>query len=79
MEVAGAPILMCPEQHLICSICKPKVSECPVCREKYEDVVRRHRYAEKAAEELERLKNQKYEAEQSSTSSFTQLTPEVRS
>merc|ERR1712037_154473 len=55
LEVSTAPIFSCDEQHLICSDCRPKVSICPECREAYPDKPRRHRYAEKAAKELEVL------------------------
>ena len=44
-------IFTCPEQHLICSNCRPKVKACPLCKLKY-DKSRRHRYAEKTSEEL---------------------------
>ena len=59
LEVACSPIFMCSEQHLICSTCRPKLSNCPECRVVYKGKNRRHRYAEKTAEELERLKNKK--------------------
>ena len=42
---------------LICSNCRPSVTECPVCREKYSIYIqRRHRYAERELEELKKLK-----------------------
>ena len=61
LETATIPIYSCPESHLICSSCRPKVVECPECRMKYRDkkVLRRHRYAEKTATELERLKEER--------------------
>merc|ERR1719233_2276762 len=59
LEVACSPIFMCSEQHLICSTCRPKLSNCPECRVVYTGKNRRHRYAEKTAEELERLRNKK--------------------
>ena len=59
LEVAFSPIFMCSEQHLICSTCRPKLSNCPECRVVYTGKNRRHRYAEKTAEELERLKIKK--------------------
>ena len=31
----GAAIFSCQHQHLLCSDCRPLVSECPECREKY--------------------------------------------
>merc|ERR1712192_99354 len=52
LEVASAPIFMCSDLHLICSDCRPKVSICPECREPHPSKEKRHRYAEKAAEEL---------------------------
>merc|ERR1712130_1069730 len=55
LEVSSAPIFSCDEQHIICSDCRPKVSICPECREPYPEKPRRHRYAEKAAKELEAL------------------------
>jgi len=59
LEVACSPIFMCSEQHLICSTCRQKLSNCPECRVGYRGKQRRHRYAEKTAEELERLKEKK--------------------
>ena len=53
-EVASSPIFMCSEDHLVCSVCRPLVSQCPECREVYTGF-RRHRFAEKAAVELEGL------------------------
>merc|ERR1712179_227277 len=35
LEVACSPIFMCSEQHLICSTCRPKLSNCPECRVVY--------------------------------------------
>ena len=55
LETAEIPIYMCHQMHLICSKCRPKLEFCPECREKYQDM-RRHRYAEKTAEELKELK-----------------------
>jgi len=59
LDVACSPIFMCSDQHLICSKCRPKLSNCPECRMEYRGKFIRHRYAEKTAEELERLKNKK--------------------
>ena len=56
LETAEVPIYMCPEMHLICSHCRPKVKECPECRVVYSGAPRRHRYAEKTAEELNKLR-----------------------
>ena len=55
METADIPIYACQQMHLICANCRPKVESCPECREKYQDM-RRHRYAEKTADELKDLK-----------------------
>ena len=66
IKVASIPIFCCDDQHLICCNCRPKVniflssaltsffqvSVCPECREVYPKKARRHRYAEKAAERL---------------------------
>ena len=38
------------------SSCRPKVKKCPECREVYRGAPRRHRYAEKMAEELIKLR-----------------------
>jgi len=61
LETASSPIYSCQENHLICSVCRPKVAECPECRMVYRDNegMRRHRYAEKTATELERLIEQR--------------------
>ena len=70
LETASAPIYMCMEQHLVCGGCRPRITSCPECRQPYNDAgagagvgagagagagYRRHRYAERAAEELEAL------------------------
>ena len=58
LETASAPIFMCQQQHLICSSCQPRVTSCPECREAYQGPPRRHRYAERDAEELEKMKEE---------------------
>ena len=45
LETAIAPIFSCPESHVICSTCRPKVSKCPECRVTYKGPPRRHRFA----------------------------------
>ena len=55
LETAEIPIYCCQQMHLICSNCRPKLSVCPECRVEYQDM-RRHRYAEKTAEELKNLR-----------------------
>lgn len=57
-ETADVPIFMCSEMHLICSSCKPKIKECPECRVPYTGAPKRHRYAEKTAEELKKLRKE---------------------
>ena len=59
LDIACPPIFMCSEQHLICSTCRQRLSNCPECRLEYIGKPRRHRYAEKTAEELESLKVKK--------------------
>ena len=60
-NLASAPIYMCSEEHMVCSACRPKMSQCPECREIYTGGFRRHRFAEKAAEELVRLYRERAE------------------
>jgi len=57
---ASVPIFSCPENHLICSVCRPQMTECPECRLEYRDdkKPRRHRYAEKMVEELDIMKKE---------------------
>ena len=43
LETAIAPIFSCPESHVICATCRPKVSKCPECRVTYKGPPRRHR------------------------------------
>ena len=61
LEVSEPPIFMCPESHLICENCKPKVEKCPECRIQYQDTPKRHMYAEKTSEELLELREKKPE------------------
>ena len=56
LETAEGEIFSCVEQHLVCSQCRPRVSECPQCRHPYPPTPLRHRYAEKMAVELQNLK-----------------------
>ena len=57
---ATVPIYSCLESHLICSACRPRVTECPECRVVYKDKqpTNRHRYAEKMVEELNMLRGE---------------------
>ena len=56
--VEEAPIYRCQQEHLVCSTCRPQIRECPECREDYEGEPVRHRFAEKMAQELHRLREQ---------------------
>ena len=58
LEIAGGQIFCCVEQHLVCSQCRPRVVECPQCRQPYPPYPMRHRYAEKIVEELEGLREE---------------------
>ena len=58
LEECLPPIFSCPVSHLICSSCRPKVEQCPECRAGYKVPPLRHRFAEKNAEELQRLRQQ---------------------
>ena len=60
-EVTSAPIFMCSSEHLVCSACRTRVTRCPECRKTYTIERRRHRFAEKAAEELEVLYRERAE------------------
>jgi len=59
LEPSKAPIFSCPDSHIICSTCVPKLTsqECPQCRRrvKLPDTLRRDRFAEKTAREYEEL------------------------
>ena len=56
LETAGGEIFSCTEQHLVCSNCRPRLEECPQCRQSYPPNPIRHRYAEKSVGELEKLR-----------------------
>ena len=58
LETAGGEIFSCVEQHLVCSQCRPRVVECPQCRQSYPPTPIRHRYAEKSVGELQRLREE---------------------
>ena len=57
LEIAQVPIFTCPDSHIICSACVPKlkVQECPQCRVDLPTPLKRNRFAEKTAVELEEL------------------------
>ena len=54
LETATAPIYMCGDMHMICHSCRPRLRQCPECRSEvgYGGDLRRHRYAEKMAEDV---------------------------
>jgi len=54
-----APIFKCSEDHLVCRECRPKLSECPQCREMYRDEMKRFRGAERQGEKLDALLQEK--------------------
>ena len=56
LETSQIPIFTCPDSHILCSNCVTKVSMCPQCREELPKPLKRHRFAEKTAKELEELK-----------------------
>ena len=60
LEVASPPIYQGLCQHLVCSGCRPRLAQCPECRQAYgEEGWRRHRYAEKASLDLEDLRRER--------------------
>ena len=58
LETAQVPIFMCSELHIITSCCSAKIAKCPLCREDLRRPLRKHRYAEKEAEELASLRDE---------------------
>ena len=60
LEAAETPIFNCPDSHVICSSCVPKLKtqECPQCRVTLPHPLKRHRFAEKTAADLEKLRHQ---------------------
>ena len=59
LEIPTGRIFSCVQQHLVCSQCRPLVSQCPQCRKRYPPTPIRHRYAEKSITELDNLKLEK--------------------
>ena len=58
LETAAAPIYsICQQMHFVCSDCQPRLTFCPECREAYQGPPRRHRYAERDAQELTDLQD----------------------
>merc|ERR1719462_1073108 len=58
LETAKPPIFMCPDSHIICSACAPKVRKCPECRVRLPNPLKRHRFAEKTSLDLDDLLQQ---------------------
>jgi len=58
LVTAKAPIFTCQQMHFVCSSCRPRLASCPECREAYQGQPRRHRYAERDAEELENMREE---------------------
>ena len=55
LDIDKTPIFSCQQQHhLVCFKCRPRLTSCLECREDYQGQLRRHRYAERDAEELEK-------------------------
>jgi len=52
--VCQPPILRCPEYHLVCGECWPRLKVCGECRGQYEGRMR-HRYAERTHQDLQDL------------------------
>ena len=55
LEIAGAPVYMCVNSHVLCFNCEHKLGECPKCRSQLPKSPLRHRYAEKIEDELYRV------------------------
>eukprot|EP00096_Caligus_rogercresseyi_P009048 TRINITY_DN3002_c0_g1_i1.p1 TRINITY_DN3002_c0_g1~~TRINITY_DN3002_c0_g1_i1.p1 ORF type:complete len:483 (+),score=143.23 TRINITY_DN3002_c0_g1_i1:44-1492(+) len=47
MDISRPPIYQCEEGHIICSTCKPLLTNCPHCASKYSEPAIRCRFAEK--------------------------------
>ena len=58
LETANIPIFRCSKEHLICSKCRHRISNCPVCRETYQGNPERYRLAEKIVQEVGKMKEQ---------------------
>ena len=60
LEVASdPPIFKCPDNHLICRICRPKLWQCPQCRVALDINYEKFRMAERQAEKLLSLRVEK--------------------
>ena len=58
LQTAAPPIFSCQQMHLVCKGCQPRLTLCAVCREAYQVPHRRHRYAERDAEELKKMREE---------------------
>merc|ERR1711911_76842 len=58
LETADIPIFRCSKEHLICSKCRHRISDCPLCRETYQENPERYRLAEKILKEVGKMKEQ---------------------
>ena len=67
LEIAGVPIFMCGDSHLVCSTCLPQLSACPECRKPYPKNPKRHRYAEKLIDEIKKLESKRNNVLESSS------------
>ena len=54
----SAPIFKCPEDHLMCRSCRPRLSVCPLCRAQLGHKYQRFRGAERLAERLQALRTE---------------------
>ena len=53
-----APIFKCPEDHLMCRSCRPRLSVCPLCRAQLGHKYQRFRGAERVAQRLQALRTE---------------------
>ena len=58
MDISRPPIYQCEEGHIICSTCKPLLTNCPHCAKSYSNPVIRCRFGEKLSEKYFRLLQQ---------------------
>jgi len=49
-ELSRPPVYQCPEGHIICHRCRPKVTRCPVCRFVFKGPDIRNRFIEKMSD-----------------------------
>jgi hypothetical protein len=54
-EICVAPIYMCDLSHQICKQCRPKMNNCPQCREPYKKHKMRHKVKEASRDKLQKL------------------------